>query len=108
MKNRNIQTEIDAWYLYKLLAEHEEDVAVANVFSQMSVIEKGHAEAFAKKENIDLDGLMQPSYRARTFNLIGKIFGYDFVLGALMDTEKSIASAMIVTKKKEPEGNYRY
>ena len=50
MKNKNIQTEVDAWYLYEKLAEHEPDKTVANVFSQMSAIEKGHAEAFAKKK----------------------------------------------------------
>jgi hypothetical protein len=31
MKNQNVQTEVDAWFLYKTLAEHEEDEAIANV-----------------------------------------------------------------------------
>jgi predicted membrane protein (TIGR00267 family) len=31
--------------------------------------------------------------------MIGKIFGYDYVLGVLMDTEKSIAKAILTTKK---------
>jgi predicted membrane protein (TIGR00267 family) len=100
MKNKNIQTEIDAWFLYQKLAEHESDQTIANVFRQMSAIEKSHAEAFAKKENLSLADLMQPSWRAKTLNTIGKIFGYDYVLGALMDTEKSISSAIIQTKKK--------
>jgi VIT1/CCC1 family predicted Fe2+/Mn2+ transporter len=66
----------------------------------MSDIEKSHAEAFAKKENISLENLMHPSWRAKTLNLIGKIFGYDYVLGSLMDTEKSISNAIIFAKKK--------
>jgi VIT1/CCC1 family predicted Fe2+/Mn2+ transporter/rubrerythrin len=99
MNNKNVQTEIDAWFLYKMLAEHEPDETIANVFRQMSEIEKGHAEAFAKKENIHPEGLMRPSYRAKIFNMIGKIFGYDYVLGVLMDTEKSIAKAILTTKK---------
>jgi len=33
-------------------------------------------------------------------NRIGKIFGYDYVLGALMDTEKSLASNVIRQKAK--------
>lgn len=103
MKNKNIQTEIDASFLYQKLAEHEEDATIANVFRQMSDIEKSHAEAFAKKENISLAELMQPSWRAKTLNLIGKIFGYDYVLGALMDTEKSISNAIITTKKKHQQ-----
>ena len=100
MKNKNIQTEIDASFLYKKLADHEEDETIAHVFRQMSDIEKSHAEAFAKKENINIDNLMKPSWRAKTLNTIGKVFGYDYVLGALMDTEKSISNAIIVTKKK--------
>jgi predicted membrane protein (TIGR00267 family) len=98
--NKTIQIEIDACFLYQKLAEHEEDPIIVNVFRQMSDIEKSHAEAFAKKENISLENLMQPSWRAKTLNLIGKIFGYDYVLGSLMDTEKSISSAIISAKKK--------
>lgn len=101
MKNQNIQTEIDACFLYQKLAEHEEDATIANVFTQMSSIEKSHAEAFAKKENISLENLIQPSWRAKTFDLIGRIFGYDYVLGVLMDTEKSLSNAILITKKNK-------
>jgi len=76
---------------------------IANVFRQMSGIEKSHAEAFAKKENTSLDKLFKPSWRAKTLNTIGKIFGYDYVLGSLMDTEKSISSAIISSKKKNKQ-----
>lgn len=103
MKNKNIQTEIDAWYLYQKLSALETDATIANVFRQMSDIEKSHAEAFAKKENISIEKLMQPSWRAKTLNIIGKIFGYDYVLGVLMDTEKSISNAIITTKKKNKQ-----
>ncbi|HRH66659.1 MAG TPA: VIT1/CCC1 transporter family protein [Bacteroidia bacterium] len=100
MKNKTIQTEIDASYLYLKLADHETDETIASVFRQMSEIEKGHAVAFAKKENISLENLMQPSWRAKTLNTIGRIFGYDYVLGALMDTEKSISNAIVSQKQK--------
>ncbi|HET6768598.1 MAG TPA: VIT1/CCC1 transporter family protein [Chitinophagaceae bacterium] len=100
MKNNNIQTEIDACFLYQKLADHETDATIANVFRQMSEIEKGHAEAFAKKTNLSLESLLQPSWRAKTLNMIGKIFGYDYVLGSLMDTEKSLSNAIITAKKK--------
>ncbi len=103
MKNKNIQTEIDASYLYHILAEHEAEEAIANVFRQMSEIEKGHAEAFAKKEDLCLGNLMRPSFRAKTLNAIGKVFGYDYVLGIMMDTEKSISSAIISTKQKNKQ-----
>ena len=100
MNRKNIQTEIDAFFLYGKLSEKESDPVIASVFRQMSEIERSHAEAFAKKENIVLEGILRPSWRARTLDAIGKIFGYDYVLGVLMDTEKSISSAIISTKRK--------
>ena len=103
MKNKNIQTEIDAWFLYNKLAEHEDDPTIASVFRQMSDIEKSHAEAFARKENISVEGVLLPSWRAKTINAIGKIFGYNYVLGSLMDTEKSIANAVVAQKQKHKQ-----
>ncbi|GAA3917458.1 rubrerythrin family protein [Chitinophaga oryziterrae] len=100
MQTKNLQTEVDASYLYKRLAETEEDKTVADVFRQMSDIEKGHAEVFLKKLNTGSAILPPPSFRARILNRIGKIFGYDYVLGVLMDTEKSISNAMIHAKKQ--------
>ncbi len=100
MKPKNVQTEIDACYLYRKLAENEADEAIANIFRKMGVIEQGHAEAFAKKENISTENLIQPSRRAKTLNGIGKIFGYDYVLGSLMDTEKSLSNAIVKTKEQ--------
>ena len=103
MKYRNIQTEIDAGYLYSKLAEDEKDPTIANVFRQMSEIERSHAEAFAKKEMVSFDQINQPSWRAKTLNLIGKIFGYAYVLGTLMDTEKSISNAIVTQKQQKNE-----
>ena len=100
MKNKSVQTEIDACYLYRKLAENESDEAVANIFSQMGDIEQSHAEAFARRENIPVENLIIPSWRAKTLALVGKIFGWDYVLGALMDTEKSLSNAIIKTKER--------
>jgi VIT1/CCC1 family predicted Fe2+/Mn2+ transporter len=96
----DIQTEIDACYLYGKLADNEKDPALSNVFRRMSEIEKGHAEAFARSMNIGTGDLIRPSWRARTLNGIGRIFGYDYVLGALMDTEKSISNAVLSFKHR--------
>jgi VIT1/CCC1 family predicted Fe2+/Mn2+ transporter len=107
MKLSSIQTEIDAYFLYSKLAEKESDPVVANVFSQMSDIERSHAEAFAKKAGIPIEHLMKPSWRALTLNTIGKVFGYDYVFGVLMDTEKSLANGVLFNKKKlnmQPSG----
>ncbi len=89
---------MDASFLYQKLAEKERDTTLANVFRQMSTIEKNHVEAFRKKHGIPQTPL--PSWRAKTLNLIGKVFGYDYVLGSLMDTEKNLSGAVIREKKK--------
>ena len=106
---KSIQTEIDASYLYGILAEKEEDEAVAEVFKQMSEIEHSHAVAFIQKNNLTESDLPLPSFRARTINSIGKIFGYDYILGILLDTEKSISNSKHKSKpvfKSGVLGNY--
>jgi len=100
MKNKAIQTEIDASYLYEKLSVNEKDTVIADVYKQMSGIERGHAEAFAKKANISLENLMVPSARAKALNLIGRIFGYDCILGILMNTEKSLSNGILIAKKQ--------
>lgn len=98
---KSVQTEIDASFLYKRLAEKEEDKTVADIFRQMSEIENEHAQAFLKKQNIPAEKMPKPSFRARTLDRIGKVFGYDYVLGVLMDTEKSLSISAIKMKQKE-------
>jgi len=98
---KNLQTEVDACFLYKKLAEAESDATVASVFRQMSAIEKSHAEAFLKRMNpSSIAAFPPPSFRAKTLNIIGKVLGYDYVLGVLMDTEKSISNAVVNAKNK--------
>jgi len=100
MNLKNIQTEVDASYLYKILGDHEEDENVAHVFHQMSEIEHGHAVAFLAKYDKDETHLPPPSGRAKTLHFIGKILGYDYILGVLLDTEKSISSSVLSARKK--------
>jgi VIT1/CCC1 family predicted Fe2+/Mn2+ transporter len=100
MNLKNIQTEVDASYLYKILGDNEEDENVANVFHQMSEIEHSHAVAFLAKYDKDASHLPPPSGRAKTLHFIGKILGYDYILGVLLDTEKSISSSVLKARKK--------
>ena len=97
---QSIQTEIDASFLYKILADNESDSNVADVFHQMSAIEMSHAVAFAQKNNMLEKDLPGPSLRAKTLRTIGKVFGYNYVLGVLLDTEKSISSAVVGARKR--------
>ncbi|MBL7787815.1 MAG: VIT1/CCC1 transporter family protein [Chitinophagales bacterium] len=100
MDFRAIQTEVDASYLYKILADTESDPAVAKVFREMSEIEHSHALAFLKKNNLTESQLPAPSSRAKILRTIGKVFGNDYILGVLMDTEKSVASSVATARKQ--------
>src|ERR1019366_7672429 len=67
----------------------------------MSEIEKSHAQAFLNKMKPGgLALLPEPSFRAKSLNAIGRIFGYNYVLGVLMDTEKEVANALISAKNR--------
>lgn len=100
IKNESIQTEIDASFLYGVLADAEEDVHVAKVFRQMSEIEMEHATIFMKRNGIDIALMPGPSKRAKTLRRIGKLFGNDYILGVLLDTEKSLSYSVIGARKK--------
>ncbi len=100
MKNKNIQTEVDASFLYGVLAEHEEDPNVAEIFRQMSDIEKSHALAFMAKNNLPAEPFPVPSGRAKMLEFIGKVMGYDYILGILMDTEKSLSNSIVNARNK--------
>jgi vacuolar iron transporter family protein len=100
MKNQNIQTEVDASYLYGILADHEEDPNIAEIFRQMSDIEKSHALAFMAKHNIPSEPFPSPSGRAKVLHSLGKVMGYDYILGVLMDTEKSLSNTIVKTRNK--------
>jgi hypothetical protein len=107
MKNQNIQTEVDASYLYGILAHHEETPDGAEIYRQMSEIEKSHALAFMAKHNISLEPFPTPSGRAKMLQFTGKVMRYDYILGLLMDTEKSLSNLIIRTRKKlKPESSF--
>lgn len=97
---KNIRTEVDTGYLYKVLAKHEADPQVAKVFEEMSEIELSHALAFMKKHGLPESQMPKPSGRAKALEFIGKVLGYDYVLGVLLDTEKSISSAIGAARRK--------
>lgn len=100
MNLKNIQTEVDASFLYKVLADSEENAAVAHVFREMSDIERSHAEAFLKSNGLTAAQMPSPSRRARILRQIGKIMGNDYILGVLLDTEKSLAASVKGARQK--------
>lgn len=96
-----IQTEVDAAFLYQQIAKAEADPAIAGIFQNLAEIEGGHAAKMLEQlqKRVPDAALPPPSWRARTLDRIGKIFGYDYIIGVMMDTEKSIAQALV--KQKE-------
>jgi len=46
---KHIQTEVDASFLYGVLAKHESTPEISEIFSEMSDIELSHAQAFIAK-----------------------------------------------------------
>lgn len=95
-----IQVEVDAAYLYKVLAENETDEAIKEVFQTLSEIEHGHALSFLEANNLAVNQMPGPSLRAKILERIGKLIGFDYILGILLDTEKSISNSIISTKKR--------
>jgi vacuolar iron transporter family protein len=97
----NLQTEVDTAWLYDKIADHEENTVVAVIFRGLADIERSHALHFLREQpGLAMPG---PSWRARTLNWTGKMFGYDYLLGVLLESEKSIANAVITAKKRQRE-----
>lgn len=96
----SVQTEVDAAFLYEKIAGAETDPGIAGIFRNLAEIEHGHAAKML--ERIQQQGIQavlpSPSWRARVLDRIGKIFGYDYIIGVMMDTEKSIAQAIVKQK----------
>lgn len=98
----SLQTEVDAAFLYERIAAAEEVPAIASMFRELGAIEHEHAtkmEASLRSKGITI-GLPPPSWRAHMLDRIGKIFGYGYVIGVLLDTEKSITNAQLTQKEK--------
>jgi VIT1/CCC1 family predicted Fe2+/Mn2+ transporter len=97
----SVQTEVDAAFLYEKIAGAETDPGIAGIFQNLAEIEHGHAAKML--ERLKQSGapavMPPPSWRARVLDRIGKIFGYDYIIGVMMDTEKSIAQAIVRQKE---------
>lgn len=110
----SVQTEVDAAYLYECIAAAETDPGISSVFRELSKIEAGHAQGMLRglaQQGIQVS-MPGPSWRARVLDRIGKLFGYDYIIGVMMDTEKDIARAVVQQKTNEnmplkgDEGNH--
>lgn len=99
MKNKKIalaqlQTEVDAGFLYKVIAALEKDSAAAIVFKQLSEIEAQHVDKWMKKHQEDHATAPPPSFRARCLAWIARRMGYEYILPILINTERGIAQSV--------------
>jgi VIT1/CCC1 family predicted Fe2+/Mn2+ transporter len=100
---RNLQAEIDASHLYRLLGELEQNPDIRSVFFSLSTVEGKHAEAFKEKmRNDGRDIILKPSCRARILGWMARRFGPQLVIPLLIDLEKGISNALI--RKKMEQG----
>jgi VIT1/CCC1 family predicted Fe2+/Mn2+ transporter len=83
-----LQTEIDAAFLYRTLAEMESQPDVARVYREMAQIEQRHIS-----ERQGQLPPLPPSGRARTLAWLAHRFGSAMILSTLTELEKSLAFA---------------
>ena len=99
----SVQTEIDAAFLYTKLAEAEDDAVVSKLYRDLAAIEKSHADGMLQSNKAKGIVLTLPtaSWRAKTLNLVGKIFGYEYVVSSLVETEKVLATKQQKDKRQQ-------
>ena len=100
-----VQTEVDTAFFYKRLSELTRDETMGKIFENLSKIEESHAANMLvkiRKDNPEFQ-LPAPSTRAKIQIKLGKVFGYDFILNDLTNTEKQIAKATIRAKLSQGE-----
>jgi len=104
LKNQ-LQAEVDAHYLYRILSEDYKDELVKQVFIKLSAIEGTHAKKFLDLiHQQDLNYLMpEPSWRARFQVFLSKYIGTDFILANLAGLESQITNTLVKKKQKEGE-----
>lgn len=95
-----LQEEVDTAFLYKQLAARQKDPNTAHVFSAMGAIEETHVTAMLDKIRKQKPGFQPPgpSGRAKWQLRLAKVFGYDFIIAGLANTEKTLADSTIRTK----------
>lgn len=108
MKNKELeqlQTEVDAAFLYRKLSENLTDPSLSGIYSSMSEIESGHAQKILRsiREDEKKAVLPPPSQIARLQVLFSRIFGWNLIVSNLYSLEKSMAKSAIEIKTGKGE-----
>lgn len=100
-----LQVEIDTAFLYEEIAKREEDRNVQKILRALADIEMGHANAILKKikQSQKEVTIPDPSFRAKLQLKLSSVFGKDYIIGNLMDTEKYAAQSLVKSKLNKGE-----
>lgn len=97
----SLQTEIDAAFLYRVLASLEPRPEIAAVYTQMAMIEDSHAQhqwtSVSRATHAAQPG---PSSRAKILAWLARRFGSHIILSTLTELEKSLAIGQGSAKQK--------
>jgi vacuolar iron transporter family protein len=98
-----LQTEVDAAFLYRTLSENIEDKSLSGIYSGMADIEAGHALKMLKSIRVsDKDMVLpSPSHIARLQIFFARIFGWNMIISNLFNLEKSMAKSAIGYKTEK-------
>ncbi len=108
MKNKQkeqLQTEVDAAFLYRILSENLTDSSLSGIYSSMSEIEAGHARKMLRGIQVTEKTalLPPPSHVARLQVFFARIFGWSLIVSDLYNMEKSLAKSAIDLKTEKGE-----
>src|SRR5215467_14159271 len=84
-----IQDELDSAALYDMLAAHESDVRISDVYRRLAATERNHADHWIA--NLNARGVKVPPYRmgwrARVLRWIGRRFGASLIVPIIASQE---------------------
>jgi VIT1/CCC1 family predicted Fe2+/Mn2+ transporter len=85
----NWQDEIDSAWIYRALADAEDDPSLAEVYQRLASVEEKHAAFWETKMRAEGEAIppRAPTWRAKALAWMAKRFGTSFVLPTLADLE---------------------
>jgi VIT1/CCC1 family predicted Fe2+/Mn2+ transporter len=100
------QDEADAAFLYRILAEEEQDAHKKSIYSRLAEVEDRHVvvwgDLMAKLGHSP--GTFKPSLRARILARLGRMFGPGFLLPMLLEEEGREVKGYMDMHRATPKG----
>lgn len=100
-----LQVEVDAHFIYKIMSDHYEDPLTKEVLHKLSNIENHHAKRcldFIHEHNPNYQR-PAPSMRARFQVFLAKYIGFDYLLSNMAGMESRVSQSIRAKKQKAGE-----